>query len=239
VVLGLIKVYSQNITIAAAADLRYVLDDIIQAYKGSHPDAKIDVIYGSSGNLFQQISNQAPFDIFFSADVNFPNKLAEQKLTAGSPKIYGIGRIVLWSSSKDISKGMDILKVSDVKKIAIANPVHAPYGKRAVECLNYYKIYDNVKTKIVMGDNISQAAQFALSGNVDVGIIALSLAMSQQMVTKGKYFLINEKSYSILEQSYVMLKKSENKKEVIDFVKFLETTKVKELFTKYGFKLPK
>lgn len=101
-VLGLIKVYSQNITIAAAADLRYVLDDIIQAYKGSHPDAKIDVIYSSSGNLFQQISNQAPFDIFFSADVNFPNKLAEQKLTAGSPKIYGIGRIVLWSSSKDI-----------------------------------------------------------------------------------------------------------------------------------------
>lgn len=236
---SLAQVNAQGITIAAAADLRYALDDITKVYKESHPDVKIDVIYGSSGNLYQQISNQAPFDIFFSADVSFPSKLEEQKLTAGKPKIYAIGHLVLWSSSKDVSKGMDILKAADVKKIAIANPEVAPYGKRAVECLKYYNLYDAVKDKIVKGDNISQAAQFALSGNAEIGMVALSLALSPEMSSKGKYFLLDEKSYSKLEQAYVVLKKSENKKEVTDFIKFLETKKIKALLGKYGFKLPK
>jgi molybdate transport system substrate-binding protein len=235
---ALVKINAQSITIAAAADLRNALDDITKLYKEKHPDAKVDVIFGSSGNLYQQITNQAPFDLFFSADVSFPNKLEEQKLTAGKPTIYAVGHLVLWSAAKDVTKGLDLLKSDEIKKISIANPEVAPYGKRAVETLKYYKLYDIIKDKIVKGDNVSQAAQFVLTGNAEVGIIALSLALSPEMSSKGKYFLIDEKSYSKLEQAYVILKKSEKKKEILDFVKFLETKKVKDILSKYGFKLP-
>jgi molybdate transport system substrate-binding protein len=235
---ALVKINAQSITIAAAADLRNALDDITKLYKENHKDLKIDVIYGSSGSLFQQISNQAPFDLFFSADVSFAAKLDSLKLTSGKPKIYAVGHLVLWSSTKDVSKGLDILKSEDIKRISIANPVAAPYGKRAVESLKYYKLYDIIKDKIVKGDNISQAAQFVLTGNAEVGIIALSLALSPEMSAKGKYFLIDEKSYSKSEQAYVILKKSERKKELLDFVKFLDTKMVKDIFNKYGFKLP-
>jgi molybdate transport system substrate-binding protein len=237
-VAALVKINAQSITIAAAADLRNALDDITKLYKEKHPDAKVDVIFGSSGNLYQQITNQAPFDLFFSADVSFPNKLEEQKLTAGKPTIYAVGHLVLWSAKKDVSKGLNLLKSNEIKKISIANPEVAPYGKRAVESLNYYKLYDIIKDKIVKGDNVSQAAQFVLTGNAEVGLIALSLAFSPEMSAKGKYFLIDEKSYSKLEQAYVILKKSEKKKELLDFVKFLETKKVKDILSKYGFKLP-
>jgi len=237
-VAALVKINAQSITIAAAADLRYALDDITKLYNINHQDVKIDLIYGSSGNLFQQISNQAPYDIFFSADISFPAKLDSLKLTSGKPILYAIGRIVLWSSTKDVSKGLDVLTSRDVKIISIANPVHAPYGTRAVESLKYYNIYDKIKDKIVKGDNVSQAAQFVLTGNAEVGIIALSLALSPQMTAKGKYFMIDEKSYAKMEQAYVILKKSEKKKELLDFVKFLETKKVKDILSKYGFKLP-
>jgi molybdate transport system substrate-binding protein len=235
---ALVKINAQSITIAAAADLRNALDDITKLYKENHQDLKIDVIYGSSGSLYQQISNQAPFDLFFSADVSFAAKLDSLKLTSGKPKIYAVGHLVLWSVTKDVSKGLDLLKSDDIKKISIANPMVAPYGKRAVESLQYYKLYDIIKDKIVKGDNVSQAAQFVLTGNAEVGLIALSLALSLEMSAKGKYFLIDENSYSKLEQAYVILKKSEKKKELLDFVKFLDTKKVKDIFSKYGFKLP-
>lgn len=235
---GIVKLNAQSIKIAAAADLRFALDDITKLYKETHKNVKIDLIYGSSGNLFEQISNQAPYDLFFSADISFPAKLEELKLVFGKPILYAIGRVVLWSSTKDVSKGLDILTSKDIKIISIANPVHAPYGTRAVESLKYFNLYDKIKDKIVKGDNVSQAAQFVLTGNAEVGIIALSLALSPEMSAKGKYFLIDEKSYSKLEQAYVVLKKSEKKKEIIDFVKFFETRKVKDLLNKYGFKLP-
>ena len=237
-VAALVKINAQSISIAAAADLRNALDDITKLYKEKHQNVKVDVIFGSSGNLYQQITNQAPYDLFFSADLSFASKLEEQKLTVGKPIIYAIGHLVLWSATKDVSKGLDLLKSEDIKKISIANPDIAPYGKRAVEVLKYYKLYDIIKDKIVKGDNVSQAAQFVLTGNAEAGIIALSLALSPEMSAKGKYFLIDEKSYSKLEQAYVILKKSEKKKELLDFVKFLETEKVKDIFTKYGFKLP-
>jgi molybdate transport system substrate-binding protein len=235
---GLVEINAQSISIAAAADLRNALDDITKLYKENHKDVKVDVIFGSSGNFYQQIVNQAPFDLFFSADVSFPNKLDEQKLISGKPVIYAIGHLVLWSAAKDVSKGLDLLKSGDIKKISIANPEIAPYGKRAVETLKYFNLYELIKDKIVKGDNVSQAAQFVLTGNAEVGIIALSLALSPEMSSKGKYFLIDEKSYSKLEQAYVILKKSEKKKELLSFVKFLDSQKVKDIFNKYGFKLP-
>jgi len=230
------KLTAQSITIAAAADLRFVMDEMIAEFKKTNPGIKMDVIYGSSGNLYQQIVNQAPFDIFFSADILYPQKLDSLKLTTGKPKLYATGHLVMWSAKLDISKGIDLLKTNDVKKIAIANPKVAPYGKIAMECLKYYKMDKQVKDKIVEGENVSQAAQFVLTGNAEAGLIALSLALSPEMMTKGKYYLIDEKSYSKLEQAYVIIKRSETDKNVLKFTQFIETEKAGKLFDKYGFR---
>ncbi len=230
--------YSQKLTIAAAADLRYALTEVTAKYKEVDSSYKIDLIFGSSGNLYQQIVNQAPFDIYFSADNSYPQKLEEQKLIVGKPKLYAIGHLVLWSSNKDISKGPQSLQSTDIKKIAIANPAVAPYGKRAMECLQYYKLDGALKDKIVIGENVSQAAQFVLTGNADVGIIALSLAISGEMTGKGKYYTIDEKSYSPLEQSFVLLKRAENNKSAANFIKYLSSENVRKIFRKFGFKLP-
>jgi molybdate transport system substrate-binding protein len=229
---------SQTITIAAAADLRFVLDEVITEFKNSNSDIKVDIIYGSSGNLYQQIVNQGPFNIFFSADISYPKKLDSLKLTASRPKLYAIGHLVMWSGTLDVSKGINLLGTAEVKKISIANPRVAPYGKRAMECLKYYGIDTKVKDKVVEGENVSQAAQFVLTGNAEVGLIALSLALSPEMKSKGKFFLIDENSYSKLEQAYVILKNSEVSKDVLKFVQFIETDATRKLFGKYGFKLP-
>ena len=238
IILFVPQIHAQDFTIAAAADLRYALTEVVAKYRETDSTIKINVVFGSSGNLFQQITQQAPYDVFFSADNSYPKKLEDQKLTVGKSTLYAIGHLVLWSSSKDVSKGLDILKSEDVKKISLANPEVAPYGKRAVEALKYYKLNEAVKDKIVKGDNVSQAAQFCLTGNADCGLIALSLAISPEMATKGKYYTIDTKSYSPLEQSYVILKNAEKNKNVTKFVEFLASQKARAIFTKFGFKLP-
>jgi len=229
---------AQKITIAAAADLRFVLDEVSVEFQKNNPGIKVDVIYGSSGNLFQQIVNKAPFNIFFSADISFPKKLVSMNLAGSKPKLYAVGHLALWSSTLDVSKGIEVLNNPGIKKISIANPRVAPYGKRAVECLKYYYLYDELKDKIVEGENVSQAAQFVLTGNAEIGLIALSLALSPEMSSKGKYFVLDEKSHSKLEQAYVIIKNSETNKDVLNFVQFIESEKVRALFGKYGFKLP-
>ncbi len=233
-----VKLFSQEISIAAAADLRFAMDEIVNEFGKTNPNVKVNVIYGSSGNLYQQIVNHAPFNIFFSADISYAKKIDSLKLSSSSPKLYAIGHLVLWSSSIDITKGLDVLKSPEVKKIAIANPAVAPYGKRAMECLKYYNLFDKISDKIVKGENVSQAAQFVLTGNADVGIIALSLALSLEMSTKGKYYLIDEKSYSTQEQAYIVTNKSESDKNVQEFVQFIELSSTRKIFEKYGFKLP-
>jgi molybdate transport system substrate-binding protein len=237
--IGALNLSAQNVTVAAAADLRYALDEVISRYKLQNPNVKIDVIYGASGNLYQQITNKAPFDIFFSADNSYPLKLSESGLISGTPKLYAIGHLVLWSANKDITKGIYSLKSRNIKKISIANPEVAPYGKRAVECLKYYKLDELLKDKIVKADNVSQAAQFVLTGNADAGLIALSLAMSKEMKGKGRYIQMDEKSYTKLEQSYVLLKAGDKNTNAVNFIKFIDSKTAKDIFSKYGFKLPK
>lgn len=232
------SILAQTISIAAAADLRFAMNEQIKEFAKSNPNIRVDVIYGSSGNLYQQIINKAPFDLFFSADKSYPNKLDSLNLITGKPKLYAIGHLVLWSSNFDITKGMELLSDFSIKKIAIANPAFAPYGKRAVECLNYYRLYDKIQSKIVRGENVSQTAQFVLTGNADAGLIALSLALSPEMINKGKYFVIDEKSYSKLEQSFAVIKKSEVNKDVLKFIEFIESDQARKIFDKFGFNLP-
>jgi molybdate transport system substrate-binding protein len=229
---------SQKVLVAAASDLRYAIDEIAMAYKKVNPKSDIKVTYGSSGNAYQQIVNGAPYDIYFSADILYPNKLKAQGLTASNSKLYAIGYIVLWSNQIDVSKGMSSLNDSKISKIAIANPTHAPYGLRAEESLKHYKMYDGLKSKFIMGENISQAAQFAQTGNAEVGILALSLVLSPTMKNQGKYFLIDSKSYSPLEQAYIIIKKQTVNPETYKFAKFIATPTARGIFKRYGFKLP-
>lgn len=233
------KPASQVITVAAASDLQYALEDIKAAFNKVNPEIKVDIIYGSSGNLYQQLVNKAPFDMYFSADILFPNKLDSLKLSATKPKLYATGFLVIWTSKIDTSLGLRLFTSNEVVNIAIASPKHAPYGKRAIEFLKYYHLYDSVKNKLVEGENISQTAQFVLSGNAEAGIIALSLALSPSMQNAGKYILIDEKSHSPLEQAYIIVKNSETKPEVLSFYDFVDTELARTIFTKYGFRLPK
>jgi molybdate transport system substrate-binding protein len=229
---------AQTVKISAAADLRYALDEVIKEYKKSDSGTVIDVVYGSSGNAFTQISNGAPFDIFFSADILYPQKLKEAGLTHSEPILYAIGRIVLWSANLDVSKGLSVLIDKPNIKIATANPDHAPYGQRAIEALRFYKLFGKVEKQLIFGENISQAAQFCLTGNADAGLIALSLALSPAMSNQGTYFLIGENAHLPLEQAFVLLNHAKGNKQALSFAGFIESKSAKTIFGKYGFTLP-
>src|ERR1035437_7416346 len=214
-----ISLQAQTIKIAAAGNLRFILDEIKMKYAVINPKANIIVNLGSSGALFQQITNGADFDVFMAADKIYPEKLKAQGVVSGEVKTYAFGKLVIWSNTLDVSKGVEIVADNRVKKIAIAKPDLAPYGDRAVECLKYYKLFDKVKDKIVYADNISQAAQFAQTGNAEIGFLALALALAPEM--KGTYFLLDPKSYKPVEQSMVLIKGWQSNPEAARFMKFV------------------
>ena len=231
-----ISLQAQTIKIAAAANLRYILDEVKDKYAVINPKANIVINLGSSGALFQQITNGADFDLFMAADKSFPDKLKAQGIVSGEVKTYAFGKLVIWSNSVDVSKGPDILTDKSVKRIAIAKPELAPYGDRAVQCLKYYNLFDKLKDKIVYADNIAQAAQFAQTGNAEIGFLALALAMAPDM--KGTYFLLDTKSYKPVEQAMVLIKGWESKPEAARFMKFILSAECKPVFEKYGFIVP-
>src|SRR5678809_1153607 len=223
---------SAEIAIAAASDLNFAIKDIIAEYEkstGNH----VKLSLGSSGNFYAQIQNGAPFDLYFSADIGYPKKLEEAGLTVpGSLYRYAIGRIVLWTnhtSHRDVSKGLEGLRDSAVKKIAIANPKHAPYGRAAVAAMEHFKVYDEAKDRLVLGENISQAAQFIESGACDVGVIALSLALAPTMKAAGTYWEIPSDAHPPLEQGAAILKSSKQRETAKQFVEFMQGKQGQEI----------
>ncbi|HYE34034.1 molybdate ABC transporter substrate-binding protein [Methylocaldum sp.] len=228
-----------RLTIAAAADLKYAMDEVVKAFKDQHPEAMVDLVTGSSGKFYEQIAHEAPFDIFFSADVKFPEKLKEQGLTASEVRMYARGRIVLWSANMNAGK-MTLQDLADprIKQIAIANPKHAPYGQRAQEALENAGLWTKVQNKLVFGENIAQTAQFAETGAADVGLIALSLAVSPSLTAKGGYYLIPETLHEPLDQAYVLLKRAEKNALAGAFADFVASEPARAIFRSYGFILP-
>jgi molybdate transport system substrate-binding protein len=223
------------VQVAAASDLKFALDSIIGNFEKSHRSISVIPSYGSSGKLAEQIMNGAPFQIFFSADISYPEKVRAKGLASSSAFTYGYGKIVLWSRDSSVKSGIEYLRNKALKNIAIANPLHAPYGKRAEEALKYYKLYDLSKQKIVMGENVSQAAQFVYGGAAEVGIIALSLAVSPSMkAVKGYYYVIPQESYTPLQQAYILLG-SETTKEVNLFHQFMQSQQAKSILLHFGF----
>jgi molybdate transport system substrate-binding protein len=233
-----INLKSQNVKIAAASDMKYIMPEIVAKFKIMNPNVMIEIFYGSSGMFYQQISNGASFDVYFSADISYPQKLKEQGFIIGDVRTYAFGSLVLYSSTIDISKGIDVLKEPSIQKIAIANPQHAPYGKRAEECLKYYELYETVKTKLVYGENITQTAQFAITGNADVALIALAIAMAPELKTKGKYIILDTLSYKPLEQACVLIKSWQKNPEAAKFMNYVLSADCKPIFEKYGFIVP-
>ena len=232
---------AQEITVAAAADLQFVMQDVGVRFQ-SETGKSVKLIYGSSGNFTQQLQNGAPFDMFFSANLDYPKQLDAAGLTEpGTFYQYAIGKIVVWvpnDSKLDLSSGLKALLDPSIKKIAIANPQHAPYGKAAVAALQKENLYDQVKDKFVLGENISQTASFVASGSADVGMIALSLALSPNMKDKGRYAEVPGDDYPAIEQACVIIRSSKNKDVARQFLKFIQSPPIKELFKKYGFAIP-
>ena len=199
---------AQEITVAAAADLQFAMQDIAARFQKETGKA-VKLIYGSSGNFFQQIPNGAPFDMFFSANLDYAKRLESAGLTdPGSYYQYARGKIVIWvpkESKIDLSSGMQVLRNPSVQKIAIANPQHAPYGQAAVAAMQKEDVYEKVKDKFVFGENIAETASLVVSGSADVGIVALSLALSPNMKDKGRYVEVPSGEYPPIEQACVIL----------------------------------
>jgi molybdate transport system substrate-binding protein len=230
-----------QVRIAAAADLKFAMAELAGQFE-KQTGTKVNVTYGSSGNFFSQLQNGAPFDLFFSADIEYPRKLESAGLTEmGTLYRYAVGRIVIWmpvDSKVDVTKqGWNALLDASVQKIAIANPEHAPYGRAAVAALQKAGIYQQVKSKLVFGENISQAAQFVQSGNAKAGIIALSLAISPPM-KDGKSWKVPAEMHPAIEQGAIVMKSSKNKDAARGFLEFLKGKQGRAILEKHGFLIP-
>jgi molybdate transport system substrate-binding protein len=232
---------AQEIIVAAAADMSAALPELAAAYTKKTGQA-VKLSFGSSGNLTNQIRNGAPFDVFFSADEEYPQQLiAEGLVSKDTMYRYAVGRLVLWvpgDSPLDLSKlGMKALLEPSVKKISIANPATAPYGRAAAEALRHFGIYDQVSSRLVLGENVSQAAQFVESGNSQAGLIALSHALAPAMKDKGRYWMVPLDAYPTLNQAVVVLSRSKQGDAARRFLEFLRTPESTSLLATYGFTL--
>ena len=232
---------AKEVRVAAAADLQFAMKDLAVDFE-KQSGIKIDVTYGSSGNFFSQLQNGAPFDLFFSADIDFPRKLDAAGLAEPNTFYpYATGRIVLWmppDTKVDVARlQWNALLDPSVQKISVANPQHAPYGRAAVAAMQKAGIYEQVKEKLVYAENISQAAQFAQSGNAQAAIVALSLTLSPAM-KDGKSWEIPADMHPPIEQAAIVMKDAKNKESAKAFLEYVKSEKGREALTRYGFALP-
>lgn len=225
-----------EITVAAASDLTPAFEEIGREFESLHK-TKVVYVFGSTGLLTRQIENGAPFDVFAAANVSYIDQLEQKGLIVpGTKRIYARGRITMWttaSSELKIEKIED-LALSDVHRIAIANPDHAPYGQAAREALEQAGIWEAVRPKLVYGDNIRQTLQFAETGNVEVAIVALSLSVQ----SKGRWVLIPEELHKPLDQGMGVLKTTKNEQAARAFSDFVNGEKGRDIMKKYGFEFP-
>jgi molybdate transport system substrate-binding protein len=233
---------SKEITVAAAADLSVALKEIAANYE-KQTGVQVKLSFAASGALTQQIQNGAPFDLFFSADLEYPRQLvAEGDADGASLYRYAVGTLVLWVPSASpldpANQGIKVLQDPSVKKIAIANPQHAPYGRAAVAALRHFGVYDRVQDRLVIGENVSQAAQFVESGNAQVGFIALAHAVPLAMRGEGKFWKVPAEAYPAMDQGVVVVTRSQHKRDAAGFVEYIKTKDAGDVFRRYGFTVP-
>ena len=234
-----------KLTIAAASDLRFALEDVLRDFKAKYAQdltgVSVQVIYGSSGKISNQIRQGAPFDVFFSADKHFTQELFRGNFTTDAGTVYARGRLVLWSPQHDMrGVARTALTADKYLKIAIAQPLHAPYGERARQSLVSAGVWSQLEHKLVYGENIAQTAQLAQSGAADVAIIALSLVKNQRLTpdTAAHYQLLDASTHQPLLQSYALTKAGAEKPSARLLVQFMRTAKAQQTLANYGFELP-
>jgi molybdate transport system substrate-binding protein len=231
----------QEMTIAAAADLRFALDEITSRFQ-TETSVHVKVVYGSSGNLFQQIQNGAPFDLFFSANSDYPKKLEAAGLSVpGTYYDYARGHLVLLTSSTstwDLQQGLKVLLEPSIKRIAIADPGHAPYGQAAVAALKLQGIYNQVSGKIVVGENVAQAASFVTAGAADIGIVAKSLAVLPSARSQIRFVEVPANGYPPIQQACVLLKSSTKQEAARRFLTYIQGPEASKILQQYGFEVP-
>ncbi|HZR22423.1 MAG TPA: molybdate ABC transporter substrate-binding protein [Vicinamibacterales bacterium] len=231
-----------KLRIAAAADLNAALGELVARFTASHP-IDVTVTYGSSGTFYAQLVNDAPFDLFFSADVEYPRRLAAQgKTLADSEFQYAVGRLVLWvpkgSPIDPARDGLNALASRTVAHVAIANPDHAPYGRAAVAALQAEQVYDAVRHKIVFGENVAQALQFVQSGAADAGIVALSLALAPASRDAGRYAEVPLGEYPRIDQGGAILRWAADVESARAFRAFVIGADGRAILRQFGFSMP-
>ena len=231
-------VLGQQLTVAAASSLRPTLDYLVDAYEAQNPGHQVEVIYGSSGRLMAQIINGAPFDVFMSADMAFPQNVFDKGEATSAPVVYGLGRIVLWSAHLNAAD-MTLANLADdgIQRIAIAQPSVAPYGQRAQEAMTAAGVWDAVQSRLVFAENISQVAQMSQSGSADIGVVALSLAIQPGLVERG-YHLIDAALHQPLEQGFVITQRAADNALASSFSAFLQSDTARDIFDDNGFDVP-
>jgi molybdate transport system substrate-binding protein len=228
--------------VAAASDLNFALAEIAAQYR-RESGRELKLVFGSSGNFFQQIRHAAPFDLYMSADEDYVLRLADLGLTADKGALYAIGRIALVAphgSRLKVDGRLEGLRAAlregHVTRFAIANPEHAPYGRRAAEALKRAGLWEAMRPKLVFGENVSQAAQYATSGSTEGGIIAYSLALSPQVSKLGTFALVPDDWHRPLRQRMVLLKNANAGAR--QFYAYLQEAPARRVFKRYGFLLP-
>jgi len=231
-----------TITVAAAADLQFAMDELLQNFRRRNPAENVKVVYGSSGNFYSQIQNHAPFDVFLSADIQYPRRLVDEGLAIGpSLFTYATGRLAVWvpqQSPLDLSRGLAVLVDPRVRHIAIANPEHAPYGRAAMAALKSAGLFERVQAKLVLGENIAQTLQFVQSGSAEVGLVALSLAVAPPVATNGRYWEIPLNAYPPIEQGGVVTLRARHARLSTAFAEYMQTSEARTILKRYGFSLP-
>jgi molybdate transport system substrate-binding protein len=233
---------SVEITVAAAADLSLSLKEIAANYQ-KQTGVQVKLSFAASGALTQQIQNGAPFDLFFSADMDYPRQLIASGDADGATLYrYAVGTLVLWAPTDSPldpeHQEIKTLLAPSVKKIAIANPEHAPYGRAAVATLKHFGIYEQVQDRLVIGENVSQAAQYVESGNAQVGFIALAHAAPLAMRGEGKFWKVPAEAHPPLDQGVVVITRSQHKREAAAFVDYVKTKAAADILRRYGFSVP-
>ena len=234
----LITLNAATINIAVAANVSYAIEDLKKEFKKSHPNTKINVILGSSGKLTAQIKNGAPYVLFMSANMKYPQALYKDKIAITKPIVYAEGSLVMLSVKKqDFSQGIKLLLDKNIKTIAVANPKTAPYGIVSREALKSAKIYDIIKSKFVYGESISQTVAYTNTA-ADIGLIAKSALYSSKMARYKKgvnWMEVNSKYYTPIEQGLILLKDAKDSSEAKAFYDFLQSDSAKKIFKDFGY----
>jgi molybdate transport system substrate-binding protein len=226
----------RTLAVAAAADLSFAVEEVSASFARAYPGASIRATFGSSGNFYAQIRNGAPFDVFLSADMSYPRKLSEAGIgVAGSLFPYGVGRIVVWVPAASRLDAATALRDPSVRRLAIANPEHAPYGAAAQAAMRSLGVYGALEKKLVLGENVAQAFSFVESGAADAGIVALSLALAPSAQGKGRYWEVPLDAYPPIAQGGILLKDTPDSR---GFRAFLTGAQGRAILQRFGFPAP-